>query len=522
MKYPQYIGLALTGIIAFGAVGCQDFLDVNQNPNNPESVPPSVLLTSTAISTGFSVGNEIGRITSLLVQHVAGAANQAAAADVYNIRGGLDNQWQGELYAGTLENSQTMIDIAERSNSPAYAGIGKLLKAYNFALTTDLWGDIPYSEALRGLNNLQPRFDRQEDIYKGAEGIQSLDALIKEGLADLAKPSDLMPSGTDDPIYAGDLQKWARMGNTLRLKLANTMSRREPALAATIINEVIAANSAILTNANDFEVPFGGGIGNRNPIYAFGDASNGQRPLDLFLSQRLLDSMAAKNDPRLPIYFTTTRTPVLPTTGGPPAVNVSGTRTTIPGPTAGTFLTFTGLQNGTVAPRPATADRSRYNAFIAGASGDAPIRVLTNTQRLFIMAESALILNTSTGGSSVQGLYQAAIRASMTKAGITDQAVTDYFAANPSVAILRGSTTQRLNQIMTQKWISWVGNGYEAYNDYRRTGFPRLALAQNAEGDDPNVLPKRFVYPASELSGNVVNAPNPAPGTTVPVWWDVD
>ena len=109
----------------------------------------------------------------------------------------------------------------------------------------------------------------------------------------------------------------------------------------------------------------------------------------------------------------------------------------------------------------------------------------------------------------------------MTKAGITDAAVTAYFTANPSVAILRGTQQQRLNQIITQKWIAWVGNGYEAYNDYRRTGYPRLALALNAQGDDPNVLPKRFVYPASELSGNANNAPNPVPGTTVPVWWDV-
>ena len=517
MKYQQYLGFALAGLVAFSTVGCKDFLDVNQNPNNPELVPPSVLLTSTAISTGFSNGNEINRITSLLVQHIAGTGTQTQPQDVYNIRGGLDNQWQFELYAGTLENSQVLISRADELKSPAYAGIGKLLKAYNFAMTTDLWGDIPYSQALGGLNQLKPRFDRQEDIYKGADGIQSLDALVKEGLADLLKPSELSPSATDDPIYKGDLTKWARMGNTLRLKLANTMSRREPALATAIINEVIAANNVILTNANDFEVPFGTSVGNRNPIYDYGDAVNGQRPTDLFLSQRLLDSMIAKNDPRLPIFFTTTPTRTA-------TVNTTGTVSTLPGPTAGTFLTFTGFQNGSTAAFPVTGNRSRYNSYIAGVSGAAPIRLLTNFQRLFIMAESALILNTNTGGGTVQSLYQDAIRASMTKAGISDAAVTDYFTKNPSVAILRGSTQQKLNQIMTQKWIAWVGNGYEAFNDYRRTGYPRLALALNAQGDDPNVIPKRFVYPASELSGNAENAPTAAmaPKTTAPVWWDVD
>jgi hypothetical protein len=513
MRHQKYLGFALAGVVALSTAltSCESFLDVNTSPNSVATAPPSVLLTSTIITTGFSNANEINRITSLLVQHVAGLGTQTRPQDVYEIRGGLDNQWQFELYAGSLENSQMLITAAERTTSPAYAGIAKLLKAYNFAMTTDLWGDIPYSEALQGLNQLRPRFDKQEDIYKGAAGIQSLDALVKEGLANLGETSTFVP-GAEDPVYKGDLTKWRRMGNTLRLKLANTISRKEPALAKAIIDEVVGANSAILTNADDFDVPFGGTVGNRNPIYDFGYV---QRPEDLLLSQRLLDSMIAKNDPRLPVYFTATPTRTA-------TVNTTGTVTTFPGATAGTFLTFTGYQNGNNTATPVLANRSRYNVYLRGNTGDAPVRLLTNFQRLFIMAESALVLGTSTGGGTVQSLYQDAIRASMTKAGISDADVTAYFAANPSVAILRGSTAQRLNQIMTQKWIAWVGNGYEAFNDYRRTGYPRLALALNASGDNPNVIPKRFVYPASELSGNANNAPTVVPGTTAPVWWDVD
>lgn len=511
MKYPKIIGFALAGAVAFGSASCEKFLDVNQNPNNAATTPPSVLLTSTAITTAFSNGNEINRITSLLVQHVAGTANQAAGQDVYNIRGGLDNQWQFELYAGALQNSQVLIDAGVRTGSPAYSGIGKLLKAYNFAMTTDLWGDIPYSQALQGLNLLKPRFDKQEDIYKGnsALGIQSLDDLIKEGLADLNQTTNtLAPSGVDDPIYRGDLTKWRRMGNTLRMKLANTISRREPALAKAIIDEVIAGNNFINSNADDFDVPFGGTVGNRNPIYDFNGVNvpgsvAGQRPLDITLSQRLLDSMRVRNDPRLPIYFNTV-----------PATVANSTTTSV-----GVFY---GYQNGNTVAAPAQTSRSKYNVYFTGNGGEAPIRLITNFQRLFIMAESALILGTSTGGSSVQALYQAAIRASMTKAGLTSTQIDAYFAANPAVATLRGSQQQQLNQIITQKWIAMVGNGYEAYNDYRRTGYPRLALALNAQGDNPNAIPKRFVYPASETSGNASNAPAVIPNTDVPVWWDVD
>ena len=515
MRHQKILGLALAGTLLVGGAGCSvdSFLDVNTNPNNSITAPPSVLLTSSIITTGFSNGNEINRISSLLVQHIAGAQNQATGYDVYNIRGGLDNQWQGELYAGVLQNAQTLISTADQANSPAYSGIAKLLKAYNFAMTTDLWGDIPYSEALQGLTKLQPRFDKQEDIYKGSAGIQSLDDLVKEGLADLDKPSALVPSITDDPVYRGDLVRWRRMGNTLRLKLANTISRREPARATAIINEVVAANSAILTNTDDFEVPFGGTVGNRNPIFDF---NNIQRNTDQMLSQRLLDSLIVRNDPRLPIFFTSTPTRTA-------TVNTTGTTTTFPGATTGTFLTFTGFQNGGVGTVPVPGlltHRSNYNVYLTGTSGAEPIRLLTNFQRLFIMAESALILGTS--GGTPQALYQAAIRASMTKAGIADAAVTTYFANNPRVALLSTNRAAAHNQIMTQKWIAWVGNGYEAYNDYRRTGFPRLALALNAAGDDPNILPKRFIYPASELSGNAGNAPGNVPNTTAPVWWDVD
>ncbi|WBA40236.1 SusD/RagB family nutrient-binding outer membrane lipoprotein [Hymenobacter canadensis] len=510
MKYYKLATLALAGTVAFASSSCDNFLDVNNNPNNAATAPPSVLLTSTAITTAFANGNEINRITSLLVQHVAGTANQAAGQDVYNIRGGLDNQWQGELYPGALQNAQELIEAANRSSSPAYAGIGKLLKAYNFAVTTDLWGDIPYSQALGGLARLQPRFDRQEDIYKGADGIQSLDELVKEGIADLSQTTNvLLPSVTDDPIYRGDLSKWRRLGNTLRLKFANTISRREPALARTIINEVIASNNFISRNEDDFQVPFGGSVGNRNPIYDFNGvnvvgSTPGQRPFDITLSQRLLDSMRLKNDPRLPIYFNTVPN-------------------TVPGATVTSNLgTFFGFQNGNNVAAPALAiNRSKYNVYITGNAGEAPIRLITNSQRLFIMAESALMLGTSTGGSTVQMLYQDAIRASMTKAGLTTAQVDAYFAANPSIAILSGSQATQLNQIMTQKWISMVGNGYEAFNDYRRTGYPKLALVLNPQGDDPTIIPKRFVYPASETSGNSNNAPAVLPGTVVPVWWDV-
>lgn len=519
MKKTQLIGLALAAcVVSTSSCSVDKFLDVNQSPNNPTQVSLPVLLTSTIVNVGYANGNDLGRVSSLLVQHLAGVGNQPAAYDVYNIRGAFDNQWNFELYNGALINSKLLVDLANQRSSPAYSGIAKLLQAYTFAMTTDLYGDIPYSQALQGLGTLAPRFDKQEDIYKGneAQNIKSLFALVREGLAEIDQPSPLKPSAADDPVYQGDLAKWKQMGNTLLLKLAMTISKREPATAGAVINQ--AAAGAITTNANDFQVPFGTAVGNRGPLFQYNFDT---RPDDQMLSQRLLDSMALRNDPRLPLYFTQTNLVV--TTPGM-LQNITGTTTTVG--------TFTGFQNGSNNPIPARipvpagpvgTNRSRYNVYIRGVQGEAPVRLLTNFQRLFILAEAAqraLPGFTAPTGATAQSLYRDAIRASMVKAGVADAAVTAYFTNNPRVANLSTNPTLALNQILTQKWIAWVGNGYEAYNDYRRTGFPRLQVVDNPAGDDPNSIPRRLAYPNSEVNANSgAQGFDPTIRTSTAVWW---
>ncbi|WP_324676613.1 SusD/RagB family nutrient-binding outer membrane lipoprotein [Hymenobacter sp. GOD-10R] len=502
MKQTSFLRYSLAAVFAFAAASCDKdkFLDVNNNPNLPLTVPPTVLLTGAEASTGFVVGNELGRVTELFIQHTAGINNQPRTYDTYQIRGNYDNQWNNELYGGTLINLQQIIN-ATQETSPAYAGAAKILKAYNFALTTDLWGDIPYSQALQGnldAPNFAPRFDTQQDIYQGntSLGVQSLFDLVKEGLADLDKTSVLKP-GADDLVYQGNLTRWKKFGNTLLLKLANTISKKNPTLATSIINEVLAKGTAalIVDNADDFQVPYGTAVGNQNPFYAYNYVN---RPDDQMMSQRFLDSLRVKDDPRLPSFFTTT-----------PA-NSAATNTS--------RGIFTGYDNGSTATVPVRANRSRFSTYVIGTSGEAPVRLVTNFQRAFILAESALILKTA---GDPQALFQEGIRASMAKAGISATDIAAYFTANPRIVILAGSDQHKLNQIITQKWIAWTGNGYEAYNDFRRTGYPRLALTTNPSSESPTSIPVRLYYPNVEISSNVSNIPTPQPLTNVPVWWDV-
>ena len=488
---------------ALSAVGCnQDkFLGNNISPNNPSSVSPGVLLANIEAHTAFTVSNNIGRVTELFVQHYAGIANQPATQDAYGINGEFNNEWQFDIYAGTLADTQKLIEQTQ-ATSPLYAGISKILQAYNFAYTTDLWGDIPYSEALKGdANLLQPRFDKQEDIYKGnaSLNIVSLFDLVKDGLADLDKTSVLTPGGQDDLIFSGSAAKWKQVGNTLLLKMANTISRRDPALATTIINEVLQRNTYIKTNADDLEFKFGTTVGNTNPFYAY-NVTN--RPNDQMASRRFIDSLALRNDPRLPRFFTTT-----------PA---NGAAVTTP------LGIFTGFENTANVAAPLAANRSKYNTYIVGTSGEAPVRMITNFQRAFILAESALILKTA---GDPQVLFEEGIRASMTKAGVSATDITAYLAApaNKKWVVLSGSNEQKRNQIITQKWIAFIGMGIEAYNDYRRTGYPRLAQVPNTSGDVVDgKIPVRFLYPTSEATSNTKNIPTPLPQLNQRVWWDID
>lgn len=464
---------------------CDKFVDVNQNPNNPTDVPPSTLLPTTTVGMAFANSNELGRATSVLVQYNAGAANQVLQEDRFDLDNLLDNQWNGEIYGNTLNDLQILIANNQTTN-PVYAGVAKIEKAYTISMATDLWGDVPYSQAGQGLLFPQPRFDKQEDIYQGNAtlGIQSLFDLVKEGMVDLDKTGTFKP-GPDDLIYKGDVAKWKRAGNTLLLKFALQISKKNPQLAKSTIESVLTGNNYINSNLLDFEVPFGTAQGNQNAHYSF---NNVNRPGDLMLSSRFLALSRSLNDTiRLGKFYTK--------------------------PTGN----FVGLENGialNVVP-PALATRSKYNVYVTGTSGEAPIRLLTNFQVQFILAEAALTLGTP---GDPNAYFQAGIRASMLKAGMTAAEVDNYFTTNPTVVTLGGTADEKRQQILLQKYIAWVGNALEAYNDWRRTGFPALPLPQNPVGDNPNVTPTRLPYTPNELTRNP-NAPNPRPKTDVKVWW---
>jgi hypothetical protein len=475
--------------------GCSDYLDINDSPNNPLEVSPAVLLSNGLGGSAFAAGNELNRFTSVVMSYLTGTANSPLQYDIYNTTGAdFGNQWNGELYNGALISYAHLIKRGDETGSKVYSGIGKIMKAYTFGIATDVWGDVPYSEALQGLDNTQPRVDKQEDIYKGnaSLGIQSLFDLTREGLADLNSTTNSFVPGNDDIAYGGTIANWKRAGNTLLLKFAMQISRREPALAASVINEVIAANNYITDNAQNLQIRFGSATGSQSPIYQYVSVTSFRD--DMIMSTRYLNLLQGLNDPRVPQLITS------------------------PG---SKFTTLDNGYRGTL-PTPSTT-WSRWTTQITGVGGAGAIRLLTNAQRAFIFAEAALTLPgiTLPAGKTANDYFQEGIKAHMTEVGLTTTQINTYFndVANVNRVNLTGTTADQQNQVITQKYISWTGNGIEAWNDWRRTGYPVLQPHQNAVGVD-GTRPVRAMYTNNEIQRN----PNFEAGIfqNVRVWWDVD
>ncbi|MVT06860.1 SusD/RagB family nutrient-binding outer membrane lipoprotein [Chitinophaga tropicalis] len=484
-----YTGLLL---LAVTFTGCKKFFDINDTPNSPTSVPPSLLLPTGLSGSAFSNANELNRFACTIIDYQAGAGGSPATYDIYNTNGAdFGNQWRFEIYGGALIAYKKMIDAADATGAKAYTGIGKIMMAYTFAIATDVWGDVPYTEALQGdLDVIQPALTTQEAMYKGGTGVTSLFDMVRAGLRDLDTVTTSSPE-TDDIVYGGDIDAWKKAGNTLLLKLAIQISKKEPALAASVINEVLAKgeDAYITSNAETLGVNFGASTGSQSPVYYYTYVSSFAN--DLIVSTRYVNRLQALGDPRLDKFVTKP---------------------------SGSFVTIDNGFRGTL-PTP-TANWSRWSSTLLGANGVGPVKLITNAMRAFILAEAAVSLpGINLGGNTAQGWYTEGIKASMQDAGLSSLEIDAYFTAHPEVVTLSGTVEQQVEQIITQKYIANTGNGLEAWNDWRRTGYPVMPEHDNAVGID-GTRPVRAQYIDQEVARNPAFKNGPLPN--VKVWWDVN
>lgn len=484
MKTSKYLAAASALVLALGASACDEGLtEINENPNQPEQVPADNVFASgvsSSVSRAFGANFNM-TLTALWAQHVAKI--QYIDEDRYDLRDQAVNaHWTG-FYSGPLRDFQDVVNSGVATTRPNVEAQGLVMRSWLFQIMTDVWGDIPYSEALQGVGEkpiITPKYDSQEEVYAGI-------------LRDLKRANDIIGSGaaltSGDLVYEGNTNAWKRFANSLRLRAAMRLSQVNPTMARTEAAAAIAAG-VFTSNEHNAMLRFTATAPSQSPLYLNQAGYGGQRD-DHGVSATMVNRLKALNDPRLPVY------------AQPAPLDKE----------------YRGAQNGATDKEAAQINTiSRLGTFFLRPDWAAPL--MTYAEVLFLRAEAA---QRGYVAGDAGALYAAGIRASMEMYGVSEASITAYMA-QPSVAF---NAATGLNQIAQQKWIALFMNGPEAYAEVRRLNSPALTPASGSVIGAR--IPVRIFYPSNEESYNKTNlqaavARNGGQGIPegllTPVWWD--
>jgi len=477
------------GLLVFGCLfnSCEKFYDVNEDPSNVKEVPIAQLLPSITVNVGYLGTSDLFRYSGLMMQQFSGQTTNNSQTfkeyERYNINNSdVNNQWSS-IYATILADIAKIIPQAEKEGSPHYAGVAKILKAYVFQVTVDAWGDVPYSEASKFAENLYPKYDDDEAIY--ADLIKTIDA----GIADINAPTSVFEPNQNTTIYAGNWAvvktNWIKFANTLKLRIFLHYSQKDPAFASSQITALVNSGALFMTsNADNFQMKFLAEAGRQNPVNSI---EGGQFRNAFFPNRTIVNMMNAKSDPRRASYFVP-----FPYNSSP--ANYKGASVLDNASVAYSRLNIFLKGDATVNAVVVNADGSIRDGSIVWA-GNSPARLLTFSEYNFIRAEAALTLNSP---GNAQLFFQAGIRSSLAEAGVNSGVADAYIAASGT---LTGTNTEKLEQIINEKYVANFGVLMEPWTDWRRTGFPAITpLPVSIAVYDK--IPRILFYPLSETSTN--------------------
>jgi len=449
------------GLICFLAIhwGCDDYLDVNENPNGA-AIPPLKGLLANATQNSAQNVFRFGSTTSFYVQYVA-SPNAVSATDVQER---IDTSGSWNAIYSILSDIYDMEKFGSESNSVHYVGIAKTLTALNLGMAVDVWGDVPYDEAL-AFQTLNPGYDNQEELYSVI--LSTLDDAITE-LSKENVGEDV--EADNDFIHGGNIEAWIKTANALKARYLNHYSDTEsydPSAIRTVLE------NAYTSNSDDAQVTK---FENRNP-WADVALDNEQLILGGWLSEQLIDAMNGMTfgvfDPRLPMI-----TNPLPDSSYVGTVNGEG-RTGDGTVQEETYLTTDGFYS----------------------SDESPLLVITYAELKFIEAEMEL---RDGNPETAYDAYLEGIRAHMAKLGVEATEIESYLT-NPIVAV--GSGNISLDLIFKEKYIAMFLNP-ESWVDARRHNYNYTDMTVPTNNDLGDEFIARYDYPDSEYQRNRSNVPS--------------
>lgn len=472
---------AFVMILVLGNACTKNFEKINTNPVlvTKDIIQPSMLFTAALKNPIFSSYN-----SSIFKEYCGYYSNQASGT-IFQ-----DRDWSGPFsYGGDLINISEVIRLT--AGNPKLVNqnaMARIWKVWLFQQLTDAYGDVPYFEALHGVEEVvnQPKYDTQKAIY--TDMLKEL----KEAAAQLNTDPALSSFGNADLLFSGNTDKWKRFGNSLRLRLAIRIRYADAVLAKQHITEVINAplidnNSlnARLTTIN------GTDVNNRNPLYNTYVNNSGY---PFWVGFTVTQELLKRTDPRLPIYAN-------------PALDGSGYR--------GRPISLLGPEK----PRYAESSTATLPLFFRDAVY--PIMVMSTAEVYFLRAEAALAGMSS---ENTEQMYRNGITASLAQYGVSASASTDYLNS-PAGTLAGGTTEGNLEDIIVQKWLAMYHQSTEAWAEWRRTGYPKIWTGSDVGSTNGNI-PRRLTYPLSEYSLNQANVTEAASRLSggdkmlSRMWWD--
>jgi hypothetical protein len=459
---------ALAGILT--ATSCtKDFDEMNVSPNDPTSIGPQYLLPTgieSAIDRYWGHRTRFERINidaaELYVQHLTRNI-YSNEGDDYTVSPALiANNWKGFYNDSQLNFQRIITQTGEGAATPNanYEGVALVMRTWVFSLLTDMYGAIPYSDAIKGTAaeaNYTPKYDSMEEIYAGMlNDLKTANAKLTVG----------GPAIAGDILYSGNILKWKKFANSLRLRLANRQAAKKPTESRAIMAEILANPTTypIFTSNDDNAslkcttvLPSNN---EWNQILIQGGRT------DWNISKTLADKMNSLGDTRITVYANPNKDGVY-----------QGHANGLPDAIATSYL----------------ATSSTIGSAFTKA--DAPEVIMTFSELNFILAEAALDGDIT---GDAQAYFDAALKASFAQYGLTVPA---------AFTTALGAVSRE--KVLEQKWVSLFAQGIEAWAEWRRTGFPVFpAPDSRAVLKNDGVLPTRFNYPSSEfsLNGASVNA----------------
>ncbi len=505
----------LLSLIAFASVSCQ--LDDNLNPNKvmASDVLPNLRLSGASTGAYAVQAGTMNALGNAWTNSWSG--NFATFGNPFITESNLEvtTTYRQALFTDTYKavtRFQRIIDFS--STHPNYAAIAKIQKAFYMQYIVDLYGDVPYSEAFKELENVAPKYDKDIDAYKGLVD-ELLDA--KSLLAANASNTSFKVEASADPIFKGNLSKWGDFANTVLLKYAVRLSNTSNADGIALRNKIIGAlNGASFINAN---VTINPGYSNasgdaQNPLYynfgqyTYSGSTNTNGYLLMTASDHAIKMLqgdpskitSGVSDSRIGFLFTKGKKYNGTSAGG--EVGYYGYPQGMNNDDYKVFMGYT-----VNALKPSTSNFSFLGGTFAtaGSGGLENGYLMMLSESEFLQAEAAL--RGYSGFSNAQQHFENGIKSSFTFDGVaTDfQPYLESISSVPKVG-WAGSNDDKIAAIQYQRWVALMNyNGIESYINYLRTGYPETPLATSTVRTHK---PWRMLYPASEYSSNTAHVPN--------------